>query len=325
VKKNKPIVIVAGEPNSVFLEIFFKTYKKISFKKPILLVVSKKLLLSQMKSLKYRLSFNFLEKKNMNLENLSNKKINVINIDYNFKKPFDKISYKSKKYINDCFNIGLNIIKKNNLKFLVNGPISKSHFLEKEYQGITEYLADKTNKSGDETMLIFNKELSVCPITTHDALRTIFKKITKEKIIRKVLTINKFYKNFLKVKPCFAVTGINPHCETKDKINEEKNIIVPAIKFLKKRKVIVDGPFPSDTIFLKQNLKKYNVIIGMYHDQVLSPIKAIYGFDAINITLGLPFIRISPDHGPNENMIGKNLSDPLSLIRTINFINKFEN
>ena len=63
----------------------------------------------------------------------------------------------------------------------------------------------------------------------------------------------------------------------------------------------------------------------MYHDQVLSPIKAIYGFDAINITLGLPFLRISPDHGPNEKMIGKNLSDPLSLIRTINFINKFEN
>ena len=76
---------------------------------------------------------------------------------------------------------------------------------------------------------------------------------------------------------------------------------------------------------MKQNLKKFDVIVGMYHDQVLTPIKTIYGFDAINITLGLPFIRISPDHGPNERMLGKNISSPLSLIQTLNFVNNFDN
>ena len=323
--KIKPLLIIAGEPNSIFLEIFFKSCKKINIKKPILLIVSKNLLLNQMKKLNYNFKFNFLKKDNFNISQINNHKINIIDVDFSFKKPFDKISKKSKKYINECFDVGLKIIKEFNLKFLINGPVSKKHFLEKKFQGVTEYLAKKTNKSGEETMLIYNEKLSVCPITTHDSLRNIFKKITKKKITKKVLNINKFYKEILKKKASFAVTGINPHCETKEKFNEEKKIIIPAIKLLKSIGLKIEGPFPADTIFLKQNLKKFDVIVGMYHDQVLTPIKTIYGFDAINITLGLPFIRISPDHGPNEKMLGKNISSPLSLIQTLNFVNKFDN
>ena len=82
----------------------------------------------------------------------------------------------------------------------------------------------------------------------------------------------------------------------------------------------VSGPFAADTIFLKNNRKKFNVIIGMYHDQVLTPIKTLFEYDAINITLGLPFFRISPDHGPNEKMIGKNKSSSLSLVSALNFL-----
>ena len=115
---------------------------------------------------------------------------------------------------------------------------------------------------------------------------------------------------------------MNPHCESFENKSEEDKIISPAIKQLKKSKIIVSGPFPADTIFLEKNYKKFNVIVGMYHDQVLTPIKTIYGFDAINITLGLPFLRITPDHGPNESMLGKNQSNPLSLIQAINFLDK---
>ena len=86
----------------------------------------------------------------------------------------------------------------------------------------------------------------------------------------------------------------------------------------------MSGPFSADTIFLKKNRKKFDVIVGMYHDQVLTPIKTIFEYDAITITLGLPFIRISPDHGPNEQMVGKNLSDPLSLIKAITFFEKIK-
>ena len=75
-------------------------------------------------------------------------------------------------------------------------------------------------------------------------------------------------------------------------------------------------------IFLKHNRKKFDVIVGMYHDQVLTPLKTLFEYDAINITLGLPFVRISPDHGPNEKMLGKNLSNPLSLLKAIKFLDK---
>ena len=102
---------------------------------------------------------------------------------------------------------------------------------------------------------------------------------------------------------------------------KDEKIIKPSIKTLKK-KFNVSGPYPADTIFLKNNRKKFDVIIGMYHDQVLTPLKTLYEYDAINITLGLPFIRVSPDHGPNETMLGKNLSNPLSLLRAIKFLDK---
>ena len=85
---------------------------------------------------------------------------------------------------------------------------------------------------------------------------------------------------------------------------------------------MVYGPYAADTFFLKKNIMKYDVVVGMYHDQVLAPIKTLFKFDAINITLGLPFIRISPDHGPNSQMVGKNKSNPISLINAIKFLDK---
>ena len=91
---------------------------------------------------------------------------------------------------------------------------------------------------------------------------------------------------------------------------------------MKKLKYNIEGPLAADTIFLKDNRKNFDVLLGMYHDQVLTPLKTIYEYNAINITLGLPFIRISPDHGPNEKMLGRNLSNPLSLIKAIKFLDK---
>ena len=108
------------------------------------------------------------------------------------------------------------------------------------------------------------------------------------------------------------MTGLNPHCETVDKFSEDEKILMPAVKKLKTKGVNIQGPYAADTIFLKNNLKKFDVIVGMYHDQVLTPMKTLYGFNAINVTLGLPFLRITPDHGTNNLMIGKNLSNQLA-------------
>ena len=118
------------------------------------------------------------------------------------------------------------------------------------------------------------------------------------------------------------MTGLNPHCESILKNNEDDKILKPIIDDLKKKRFIIDGPFSADTIFLKQNRIKFDVILGMYHDQVLAPLKTLFEYDATNITMGLPFLRVSPDHGPNEIMFKKNKSNPLSLINSLNFLDK---
>jgi len=202
---------------------------------------------------------------------------------------------------------------------LINGPISKKTFLKGKYNGITEYLAKKTGAK-NPVMLIYNNKLSVSPLTTHIPLSKVSQKINKKLIISKIKRINYFYKNVIKKKPVFAITGLNPHCESFGIENKEKKEIIPAIRYLKKNKINIKGPYASDTIFLKENIRKFDVIFGMYHDQVLAPMKTLYGFNAINITLGLPFLRISPDHGPNIQMLGKNKSDPSSLIESIRFL-----
>ena len=315
----KPIIIVAGEPNSIFFEIFLKTINKNTFKSPLILIASKDLLQKQIKFFKSNIKINELDYSKKKLKINKFNKINLINVEYKQDKLFDKISDKSNKYINDCFEIALEILDKKFSDKLINGPISKKYFLKKKFIGITEYLANKTN-SKNIAMIIYNKSLSVSPLTTHLPVKYIAKKIIKSDIINKVKTISSFWKKRFKNKPKIAVTGLNPHCESIDAFNEDEKIIKPSVKFLQKNKYYVSGPFPADTIFLKNNRKKFDVIFGMYHDQVLTPAKTLFEYDAINVTAGLPFIRVSPDHGPNEQMLGKNLSNPLSLLRSIQFL-----
>ena len=320
---NKFIVVVSGEPHSIFLEIFFKSIKRNKFKKSIILIASKDLLIAQMKKLNFKFKINLINKEDIRIKPHHANYINLIDVDYKYRDAFQKISSHSNNYITNCFNVALDLISKNKNLSLINGPINKKYFLNGKSLGITEYLAKKTKTSNKPVMLIFNKKLSVSPITTHLALKDVSKNITKKKIFTQVEQIIKFYKKYLKKNnPQICVTGLNPHCESNFKDAEEKSIIIPAIKGLKLKNFKIDGPFPADTIFLKENLKRCDVVIGMYHDQVLSPMKTLFGFDAINITLGLPFIRISPDHGPNETMAGKNLSDPKSLVEALKFLDK---
>ena len=320
----KPILIVCGEPNSVFSELLVKSFRRYKSKRPILLIGSFDLINSQLQKLGFKLKLNPIFQNSDFLNNLKKDKVNIVNINYNFKKPFEKASSKSKKYISKCFQVAFKILDKNKLTDLINGPISKKYFLGRKYKGITEYICSNYNIKENYAMLIYNKRLSVCPVTTHLPISKVSKKISTNAIINKSILITNFFKRKFKKKPRIAITGLNPHCENFFYKSEEKKIIEPAIKTLKKNKIHVTGPIPADTIFLKQNSKKFDVIIGMYHDQVLTPLKALYGFSAINVTLGLPFLRISPDHGPNQKMIGKNISDPQSLIEAIKFLNKFK-
>ncbi len=307
---SNPILIVPGEKKSVFFEIFFKSFKSKFFSSPLILVCDKENLNNETKKYNFNKNIEQIKLDKIFSKKLHKKKIYVI--DVRFQEPSE--------YVFDCFKVAFKLIKKGLTHKMINGPINKTRTLKNKYLGVTEFVA-KNFSQNQFAMLIYNKKLSVCPVTTHLPIKLVAKKITKKKVREKIVIINDFYKKFLRFKPRIAVIGLNPHCESVLKFNEDIKIISPVIKSLE-NKINVKGPFPADTIFLKNNRKKFDVIIGMYHDQVLTPIKTIFEYDAINITLGLPFLRVTPDHGPNEKMIGKNISNPISLVRSLEFLDK---
>ncbi len=314
------IIIIFGDPNSINTEIIYKCWKKIpkNIKNKIYLISNIDLLKKQLKKLNYSIKLEAV--KNID-ENIRENKLKVIDIDLKFKNPFDVNKNESSRFITKSLNLAHKYAIKNKVKGVINCSINKN-LLNKKKIGVTEYLAAKCkiyNRS--EVMLISNNKLSVCPITTHIDINQVSKHINKNLIVKKVSRINSWYKKRFNKRPKFAILGLNPHNAELDKKSEEKKIIIPSLKKIKKLGISVKGPFSADTIFIN-DYKKYNVIIGMYHDQVLGPFKSIFKFNAINITLGLKYPRVSPDHGTAKEIIGKNLANPLSLKKCIEYINK---
>ena len=317
----KKIILVSGDPNSINSEILFKSLKKIkkSIKKKIYLISNYKLIQEQLKKLNF--SLKICKVKNLNDRN-NESALKILNVSLKFKKPFDVSFKNASKFVINSIDLAHNLSLNKNVLGLINCPINKNLLKEKNI-GITEVLARKCKiKNNSEVMLIRNKKLAVSPITTHIDVKDISKSIKSQVIVNKVLTIHNFYKKFFKKVPKIGILGLNPH-NAEMKINsEEKKIIIPSIIKLKRKGVNLNGPLVTDTLFI-ENFKKYDVLVGMYHDQVLTPFKTIYKFDAINITLGLKYLRVSPDHGVAKKLIFRNKANPNSLIECINFINKF--
>ena len=304
----KLVTIIAGEPKSINAEIIAKTWKQT--KNKLLIIGDYKILKKQLINFKINLS-------NINLitdVNNATNKLNILNV--------KKKNIKSDQYIFNCFKTAIDLIKKKKINGFINAPINKK-ILNKKFPGITEYLAANDKVLGREIMMIYNNRLSVVPLTTHIPIKLVHKKINFDLIKNKIFYLSKYYKKLFKKKPKIAVLGLNPHNDENKKNSTEIKIISPAIKMLKKLKIKVIGPLSADTAFNKINRNKFDVIVGMYHDQVLAPFKALYEFNAINITLGLSYLRISPDHGIAENIIGKNIANPQSMILAVNLLNKF--
>jgi 4-hydroxythreonine-4-phosphate dehydrogenase len=320
--KRKNIIVILGEPNSINSEIFFKSLNYIKkIKLNFIIIGNYSLLKKQANYLNFKININFNFSK---IDNFKNAKFNFININYKQTKPFDLKSNKSDTFIKNCFECAVQIIKKKLACGLINLPINKSKFTKKKYNGITEYIADKTNNKNKENMLLFNESFSVLPLTTHIPLKKVYKEITYKKIEKACSNINYFYCKTIKRKKFkIGILGLNPHNGENGYIGtEEKKIIIPAIKKLKKKYPII-GPLSPDTSFLQRAKLKIDVLIGHYHDQILTTFKTKFDLDAINITIGLPFIRISPDHGVGTEIIGKGVANPESFKKAIKFFSKY--
>jgi len=205
------------------------------------------------------------------------------------------------------------------IQAVVTGPISKEaiNAAGYKYPGQTEFFAAKTCTK-NYAMLFDSPSLKIILVTIHTPLRTVPKKISSPKILNCLRLGYNFLKKLKIKKPKIAVAGLNPHAGEHGLLgSEEKQIIEPAIQKARKAGLPVVGPFPADVIFKKALEKKFDLVVAMYHDQGLIPLKMVAFDQAVNITLGLPFVRTSPDHGTAFDIAGKGIANPGSLIAAL--------
>ena len=318
----KKIVYSPGEPSGIGPDIIIQLCRTAfwtDIKIPILCISDPKLLDKRAADLGKKITL----QKISDIDKLKANKRNVIQVMHisdckNTK--YGKLYKSNAQYVLDNLNFGIDEALKNKNLALVTGPISKENIISinNTFSGHTEFIQQKTN-SKEVLMLLASDQLKVALTTTHIPLKNVSKKITKELIISKAITLNKGLKEKFKIKnPIIKLLGLNPHSGEGGKIGkEEVDIIIPAVKELRKKKINISYPISADTAFTKKNLKETDAFLGMYHDQVLPVIKALSFGNAINVTLGVPITRTSVDHGVALDIAGSGKADPSSLKEAI--------
>jgi 4-hydroxythreonine-4-phosphate dehydrogenase len=207
----------------------------------------------------------------------------------------------------------------NKISAIVTGPLSK-HFIQLTYPdfiGHTEFFAGQSSTE-NFVMSFFSEKINVALLTTHIALKNVSKNLEKNRIINQISLINQSLKKYFNIKnPKLALLGLNPHSGEDGAFgDEEQRIFKPIIKQLNEEGFYIDGPFPADTFFAG-NFQKYDIIISSYHDQGLIPFKMLSFDKGVNVTLGLPYIRTSVDHGTAFDIAGKNIASEKSMCEAL--------
>jgi 4-hydroxythreonine-4-phosphate dehydrogenase len=205
---------------------------------------------------------------------------------------------------------------------LVTGPVSKSQLYEIgfNYPGQTEFIAERCGISGENAvMMLAGPSLRVVPVTTHVALSAVSELLSIELIVAKArVTARGLQRSFGIEHPRLAFAGLNPHAGESGAIGrEEIDLIMPAIAQLREEGIDATGPFAADTMFHARARSTYDAAICCYHDQALIPIKTLHFDEGVNITLGLPIVRTSPDHGTAFGIAGKGAAEPGAMIAAI--------
>jgi 4-hydroxythreonine-4-phosphate dehydrogenase len=204
---------------------------------------------------------------------------------------------------------------------LVTNPIHKAalYGVGFDHPGHTEFVAHLCGGSEVPVMMLMAKGLRVVPLTVHIPLRDVPEAITEDLICEKVRIINASMERDFKIaSPRIVVAGVNPHAGEDGKIGlEDQEVIVPAMEKLRAEGLAITGPHPADTMFHAEARARYDVALGMYHDQALIPLKTLDFHGGVNVTLGLSIVRTSPDHGTALDIAGQGIANPQSLINAI--------
>ena len=320
----KVILISAGDPSSISSEITIQAIQSSEIHKDVIpVVVTDPQIISDYNQIN-RNKFGINEiKDELHFTDYNENKINVIPIQVYEKPVLGKPNIKNALFIKNSILKCVDLNMVSIASAIVTNPIHKKTMYDSgfNYSGHTEFLASLSVKKKQPVMMLVGENLKTIPLTIHVPLKKVSKLISQELI---TLTINIAKEHLISycgiAKPRIIVTGHNPHAGEDGVIGiEEKEIIIPAIKkFLDDKTFNLSGPVSADTAFSSNKREEYDVAICMYHDQALIPIKTLDFFNGVNVTLGLDFIRTSPDHGTGFDIAGKNKANPQSLISAIN-------
>ena len=309
------IIINCGEPSGIGLDLcVLLAFRKVSAK--ITIMANKKALNARAKM--HNKKINFV--KNLDFHK-GNGDISLIDVPYKSNvipgKPIQENSLSQLEMIDYGVNNCINKI----YDALVTLPISKDVLSTRKskFTGHTEYISNLCKTSNKEVMLLANKELKVALVTTHVPISKVSGLITKTKLTNVIRTLDSDLKKRFKIKrPKIIITGLNPHAgENGNFGDEEIKVITPVVEILNNQGFNLIGPIPADTAFVPKNIKNADCFLAMFHDQGLSAFKALSFGEGVNITLGLPIIRTSVDHGTAYNLVGTNNIDPKSLYQAI--------
>ena len=311
------IVITLGDPAGIGPDLGVLLAQK-NLNKNIIIISDPTLLIDSASRLKKKIKLNIL--KNVESKTYSGEKIiNVLPVKLNVKNNPGKLNPSNSEYVINTIKMAALLCLEKKVKCMVTGPISKSVLNDGGFKisGHTEFLA-KICKS-KSVMMLMNSYMKVALHTTHVPLKNVNRYITKSSLIETIQIINKDLKKKFKIdNPKILVTGLNPHAGEDGLLgNEDENIIKHVIKTMRKKHIKVDGPIPADTAFIKKNIKEYDIILTMYHDQGLPVIKFNNFKKTVNVTLGLPIIRVSVDHGTALDLVGTGKIDTSSFLEAI--------
>jgi 4-hydroxythreonine-4-phosphate dehydrogenase len=220
----------------------------------------------------------------------------------------------------DYLNKAIDFAISGKIEAIATAPLSKAAVRlsgEVDFVGHTEHLAEKTN-TRTCAMMFYSRKLKVVLVTTHLPLREVADAISTQKIVRATSLANEALKKLGLSLPRIGIAALNPHAGEEEAFgDEDKRIVAPAVRHGRKLRMNVEGPFPADTLFHAAYSGSYDLVVAMYHDQALAPFKMIAFDTGVNITLGLPFVRTSVDHGTAFDIAGKGMASEKSLVEAI--------
>jgi len=320
INKKNLVVLTMGDPSGIGTEITIKSWKSKKIKTPFFVIHDPLYVEKIIKKMGVKVKIKIIDHPKDALKCFKNYlPVFAIKIDKKTKLGFP--NKKNSRSILESINKAVYFVKNGDATSMVTNPISKEiiNKIQKNFKGHTEYLAKK-DKQKSFCMMMINSKIKAVPLTTHLPLKKVSQNISEKLILETSQLIHKtLKKDFKKGNPKIAITGLNPHSGDKGVIgDEEKKIIIPAIKKCKKRKIRLNGPISADSAFISSNLKTYDAFLCMYHDQALIAAKVIDFENTVNYTAGLSYVRTSPDHGTGYDISKKFIANESSLISAIN-------